>query len=140
MGEKVDLPGGHWAEVRDPMDITVDEVRPLKEKLVELGRARKGASSPVGSVAASGSINPMAGFAAPPVEESPVGEQLDQIEGFEHAAMAFFIVSWDFDFAPSAETLRKLPIPVYNALDAAVAPYLGEVFPQFKKDDSPTTP
>lgn len=140
---KLELPNGHWAELKDSQDLTVDEARPLQEWYFTLAKAREKAA-PVGAVAASGALHPIAGgAAAAPVyvedSASSVAETLDQVAEIERGCMAFFIESWDFPFEPVPENLGKLPLSVYNALDTAIAPHLEEVFPHMKKG-TPTTP
>jgi hypothetical protein len=140
MTTRIELPGNHWAELRDPMDVTERDLRPLKEAFLGLSEQRKGPTPGVGEVAVTGAVQ----LGAPPVavaNRTPVGEQLDQIEAFEHEAMAFFVVAWDFEADPTPDALWDIPIPVKNALDKATAPLLQEMFPGLKDDDGrPTTP
>jgi len=141
MTTKIDLPGGHWAELKDPMDVTERDRRPLKESLVKLGQAQRTPPQPVGAASALGAINPFAPPAPEPIPAMEVAERLDLIEAYERLCMSFFIVSWDFDFPVSDDALLDLPSPVYNALEKATAPFLKEVIPSQESDDgTPTAP
>lgn len=146
MTTHIELPGGHWAELRDPMETSERERRPLKARFLELSRTGTVAAHPVGAVAVTGALHPMAGggpsTAAAPAPQVSVDEELDLIETFEHEAIAFFVVAWDFPFEPSPDALYDLPVPCFTALSTAVTPLLSTMFPGLNENDDgrPTIP
>ncbi|HEV8065122.1 MAG TPA: hypothetical protein VGP46_09830 [Acidimicrobiales bacterium] len=141
---KVDLPGGAWVELRDPMDATERQRRPLREAFMEMGRAQRGPSTPAGSDAVTTPLPPQLG-GGQPVNEVPVAETLDAIDDFTHKAVAFFITAWSFEFPCTPESLYDIPVPIYNAIDEAALPMIQEMIPQLKPakpalGEVPTTP
>jgi hypothetical protein len=148
MSTHLDLPGDHWAEIKDPMDITVDEAQPLKARFLSLGRELNASKAPVGSVAATGALHPIAGGPSDPApapaldDDSLSDDKIAKYLAFGRQSMAFFIEKWDFGFEPSGENLGKIPVPVYDKLDEHIAPLIGQIIPELKPKDkeTPTTP
>lgn len=141
MGDKLQLPGGHHAILKDPMEITERQARAVQRKFVELGRKMRGPGQANDDVVLTPDPT-----RAPAVEDDADGmsdEKLDLVEEFEHYIIAYFIESWDFDFKPTGVNLYDLPRPVYNKLDEATEPLIAELVPAMKKKregDSPTRP
>lgn len=140
MSDRIELPAGHWAEIRDPMEVTERQKRPLKALRISLGKAfaAKPSTEPVPTPDPS---NP-ATAPKSAADLMSVDELLDATEAFEYNSAAFFIESWDFDFPPTADSVQDIPGPVYAELDKAIGQRLIVLFPDMeqKKPDSPTTP
>jgi hypothetical protein len=41
MSNRIELPGDHWADIKDPMEITERELSPLKEAFLKMEDARR---------------------------------------------------------------------------------------------------
>ena len=136
MSDRIDLPGEHWAVLKDPMEITERQARALQRKFMEVGRQ---ARPEVGSVAQT---TPDPTKPAVPAGPNLTDEQLDLITEFEHEVVAYFITEWDFEFPPTAEAMNDLPVPVYRSLDDATEPLVGVLIPALakKSEAGPTTP
>jgi len=114
---RVELPGDHWAELRDPMDVTERERRPLKVAYGEFARS----------------------LSEQPADASGGGEVDDLIasgEAFERSSLVFCVTAWGGPrldgVAISEEALDDIPAPVYTALSVAVAPIIKMMFPNPK--------
>lgn len=130
---RIDLPRGHWVELKDPWEITERE----RNAIVADNAAKTG-----GNRASRRQNAGLAGTAPASDDEDPRAEFLAAVDA-GHGLVARFISAWGgplLDGKPiTQETLVDLPAPLYVAIDAAVTPALREVFPRAKKED-PTEP
>jgi hypothetical protein len=145
MGDKIELPGGEWAELRDPYTVTERERRPLKRAFLALSQAGSTNEAP-GEVAVNTPVPPQLGGGAS-ASLADLDAKMTAMEDFEAQAAAFFVTSWSFPTAPSADALLDLPAAAYAAIDEAVSDRLGVLFPQLAKakaqaegEPDPTTP
>lgn len=126
--ERVDLPGGQWAELRDPLEVSERERRPLKQAQFGLSRDRRKGEKP-GDEAVTTPVAPQLGG---PTKSAPSlsDEDFRVYQGFTDQLIAFFVASWSFDPAPSEDTLLDLPAAAYTALEKAVQPRVDVLFPE----------
>lgn len=140
MGEKLQLPGGHWAILKDPAEITVKQARGLQRRYLEFGRQTRASK-----VQKSDDVVLTPDPTKPPEEDEDVltDERFEANTDFEHDVIAYFIEEWDFDFKPTGANLDELPVTVFNKLDDATEPLVEELIPAIRKrkrGDSPTRP
>lgn len=133
--ERVELPREHWVEVRDPWDITEDERNALWADLARQSRSRQPSPAPGGDLAPPPSI----------ADVDPEKEIRSRSENGRRL-MAMLFVKWGgplLDDRPlTIEEIAKVPVPLFNALDAVVMPAVRELFPFLggARETSPTTP
>lgn len=138
MNEKISLPDGGWALLRDPQNITERQRRPINRLQARV------AGSAVGALLAHKATMSDAEFE----EESRKilgSEDFALLDELNDALIGVLVESWSYDSEPSAETALDLPGPVYEALKNECAKYVTALAPQFNPADadnpeSPTGP
>jgi hypothetical protein len=137
---RIELPGGAWAELRDPYTVTERERRPLKRAFLALSRVGTADEKP-GDVVVETPLAPMQGGSASPADDlGDFDAKLDAMEDFESAAAAFFITAWSFDSEPSADALLDIPAAAYAALEKACGERLEVLFPNLAQQGNTETP
>lgn len=139
---RVELPGGNWAELRDPMEVTEKERRPLKRAYAELAKelSKRAAERQGPATAAITPVPPQLGGTGPssrsPLDDVDVDVLLDAGDVFERQAVVFCVTSWGGPRLDGKEItpdgLDDIPAPVYTALSVAVAPIVEVLFPNPK--------
>ena len=139
---KTTLPGGHWAKLRDPMDITVTDRDAIDDLRFEIASTALENRPPPGEQAVASPDPTKPGPPAPVVNMEVVKKVRDLQRGIENEVFALFIEEWDFGFPPNANNMRRLPAPVHDALDKLVGPLTKELMPGFgaTDDGDPTKP
>lgn len=144
MSTKIDLPGGGWAEIKDPDELTnrdrkllrrhVLAASGLREKLIAAGVDPEAAKEAQIDAAAGARI---AALLTP--------DDMDLTDAAQGAFIVAYVASWDADRPlPTMDTVDDLPGPVYDVLAKATTA-LGdgsvEVSPDGAVDAaSPTVP
>ena len=108
---RLDLPGGAWAELRDPEAVTERQRKPF---IGALGRAAKAEGSEDGGLTA-------------------------MIEVQDTLVMAM-ISSWSFELPIAADSLLDLPHKTVSALRTACTKFQAELLPDFGVDPDPASP
>jgi hypothetical protein len=158
--EKVDLPSGGWAILRDPDTITVKMRKPLQRVQMRVGfdadlqavvryqmrvqrellAARKAAAD-AGVEFDDESFEPSL---PQTVKQSALSdEQLDLLGDLATVTTVTLIESWSFDAPVSRDALEDLPPKDFDALVEAAAKYRDDLLPSFDvdpDDNSPTEP
>ena len=126
MSTKIDLPGGGWAEIKDPEELTNRERKLLR-------RHAFGARELRGKLLATG-IKPGTKVQDIPddLEEKLLGqltaEDLEGADGIQAAFIVAYTASWSLTAPdgnplplPTMETVDDLPGPIYDALSSATS-------------------
>lgn len=140
MSEKISLPDGAWAVLRDPEMVTERQRRPL----VQL--QRKVLGSDVGGVLVGAQ-----GTDLSPAETlqllRPVmaSDDFNMIEQIDDLLMVVLIDSWSYEQPVTVDATLDLPRPARSALLAACKPLLGKLLGDTSDEDvldpaSPTVP
>lgn len=118
MSTKIDLPGGGWAEIKDPEELTNRERKLLR-------RHAFGARELRGKLLATG-IKPGTKVQDIPddLEEKLLGqltaEDLEGADGIQAAFIVAYTASWSLDRPlPTMETVDDLPGQVFDAIAEA---------------------
>lgn len=118
---RVELPGGEWAELRDPRKVSERLRRPILAAQADLRRF-----GVPGDMESTG-----AGFGA---AMTAYGELNDLM-------VVALVSAWSLESPVSLESVLDLPGDVYDALRQAVAPFTTDLLPDFGPTvaaDSPT--
>jgi hypothetical protein len=136
--EKIALPDGGWALLRDPQNITERQRRPLNRLQARV------AGSAVGALIAHKATMTDVEFE----EESRKilgSEDFALLDELNDALIGVLVDSWSYDSEPSADAALDLPGPVYEALKNECAKHVTALAPQFtpvdaENPESPTAP
>lgn len=109
--EKIDLPGGAWASLRDPAVVTERQRKPF---VTAMGRASK----------FEGMDD--SGFAA--------------ILDLQDSLVLALVDSWSFDAPVSADGMLDLPAQTVDALRRACQPFQAGLLPDFAPTPDPASP
>jgi hypothetical protein len=136
---KISLPDGAWAVLRDPETVTERRRRPL----VRLQRRTIAKAAP--ALAELDIQNMSAGEALKAIGPLLSDEDFDALEDIDDLVIAVLVESWSFDFAVSAENSLDLPGPTRSALLKECHPLLGKLLGETSDEDvldpeSPTEP
>ena len=144
MTTRIDLPGGAWADIKAP-----DELTNRDRKL--LRRYAMGAMGVRSKLLAAGfGADQLATGISDPEIEAKIGDTLtaDDLDATDSAQSAFivsYLSAWSLDRPlPTMDTVDDLPGPVFDALAKATTS-LGDATPDFGPDGamdpaSPTVP
>lgn len=158
--EKIDLPSGGWAELRDPETITVRMRRPIERVQMRLGwdsdiqslarwqtRVAKEIEAAKQQAEDSGEEFDAAAFEPSipaPLRQSDVSdEQLDLLSDLTDAVTVALVESWSYPAPVGMDALQDLPQKDYEALLEAASKHRDAVLPNFGVDPekgSPTEP
>lgn len=138
MSEKIPLPDGGWALLRDPEQVSERQRRPLNRLQARV------AGSAVGALVAHKALMSDDEFE----EESRKvlgSDDFALLDDLNDALIDVLVESWSYDSEPSADAALDLPGRVYEALKNECAKYVSALAPQFTPSDadnpeSPTGP
>lgn len=108
---RIDLPGGAWAELRDPDVVTERQRKPL---ITAMGRASKYEG----------------------MDDSGFGAILD----VQDATILVMVAAWSFEAPVSAEGLLDLTGKTVDALRKACQPFQTDLMPDFSPTPDPESP
>lgn len=109
--DKIDLPGGGWAALRDPDTVTERQRKPF---IKAVGRAGN-----------------LAGF-----EDGGIGALLD----VQDALVLALVDSWSYDGPVTADALEDLPHKAISSLRLACQAFRDELLPDFGPTPDPASP
>jgi hypothetical protein len=140
MGNKVSLPDGAWAVLRDPESVTERQRRPL----IRLRRRMLGSS--VGERLLDSDLSSLPTGDALRLLQPVIGsDDFNLLEEIDDLIIAILVESWSFDAEPSVESVLDLPASVRRALIAECKPLVGPLVGEASDEDvlnpdSPTEP
>lgn len=109
--DKIDLPGGAWAQLRDPDTVTERQRKPF---IHAVGRVSKADEMSDGGLSA--------------------------LVDVQDALVLAMVESWSFDAPVSADGLLDLPHKAATALRLACTPFQPELMPDFGPTPDPESP
>lgn len=104
---RIELPGGAWADIRDPEELSERHRRPVKNL----------ASASVATIARLEGISAGEDMAALGITE----EEADRLTRLQDATIVAVVAAWSYDLPVTADALLDLPGAAYDALAAATA-------------------
>lgn len=145
--EKISLPDGGWALLRDPRRVTERQRRPVTRLQAKV------MGSAVGALLAEKERREAAGEAAGPLDEwfteesrKLMGSQdYMLLDDYNDALIEALVAEWSYDGTPSADAALDLPGEAYEALKAECAKHMNALTVNFSPDNaqvetSPTEP
>lgn len=143
MAEHVTLPSGATADLRDAVDVTERQRRPIKRIQAKLAAL----PSFVAAIKEAEAAQNADGGALTPDQQLAIaggmGEAFDLLEELNDSLIGAVVRGWSYPFPVSADASQDLPGRDLDALRAACAPYLKDLMPNFEPTpdaDSPTVP
>jgi hypothetical protein len=137
--QRINLPSGATADIRDIADVTERQRRPIKRIQTRL------AGLPAFVNAVEEAKTQADGVDLTPDQQLKIaagmGEAFDLLEDLNDALVAALVAGWSYGFAVSADACQDLPGRDLDALRTAVSPYLTQLNPDFDPNpaaDSPT--
>lgn len=115
---RVLLPYDAWADLRDPKLVPERLRRPVKAALFAIQRDAEAWKT----VAANGDTSQM------------TPETIGAFDDLNDLAAVALIADWSYGLPVNVDTLRDTPGAVYDAIQAAVAPLMLEMMPNFTAD------
>lgn len=117
----VDLPNGEWLELRDPEDVTERARRKVSNIIGRLTPAtRKLVSTPADP-------NQPADERDANVMATITETDLETFDSLNDLLAEALIEKWSLSIPVEAAAMPDLPSKMYRAVQAAVAPYIGQV-------------
>lgn len=155
--EKVDLPSGGWAVLRDPETITQRQRRPLDRLQMRVGfdsdvqallrwqlRVRREFETAQKDAADRGVEFDVESFepssTAPVRQDVLTDDQLDLLGSLVETATVMLIESWSHEQPVTVDGLEDLPPKDYTALVEAAGKYRDQLMPSFDVDPAPESP
>lgn len=124
MTDKIELPGGNWAKLRDPQDITDKQRRPLAKLQRLLAASDLGDAltqrAEMGEEVTEKQLNDL-------LKPVLAGEEWDLLESTSDLLVVALVEEWSFEQPITAESVQNLPGRVSKALRAACDPLLTDV-------------
>lgn len=145
MSAHLTLPSGATADLRDVIDVTERQRRPIRRFQSQLSAMPAFAAA----VREAEAVQKAAGDGtdlAPDVQlklAAGMGEAFDVLESLNDAVVAAMVRGWSFPFPVTADAAQDLPGRDLDALRTACAPFIRELMPNFEPSpdaDSPTAP
>ena len=131
--DKIDLPDGGWALIRDPRRVTERQRRPVTRLQARV------AGSEVGALLATKDKLPDDEF-----EEHARrvlgSDDFALLDDLNDALIEALVDSWSYDVPVSKDAALDLPGPVYEALKAACAKHVMELAPNLEPTPEDPTP
>lgn len=123
MSEKLLLPDGGWALLRDPAKVPERLRRPVLTLTTRLNPQIKA-------------------MKAAPVDEEVVldAEVLERFEDLNDLVIVAMVAEWSFDLPISPETVGDLPGDAYDVLRQETARGIRELLPDFSPNPDPASP
>lgn len=116
MTTRHDLPGGQWAEFRDPADVPERLRRPITRLGPKAAQLVKADGAEISA------------------------EDIDLMYAMNDAVVLALATAWSFAEPITAEGLGNLPGPAYDALLKLAAPSVEALLPDFGPNPAPESP
>jgi len=127
MTQRIDLPSGGWAELRDPIDVCERLRRPVVQAMGSLTKHDIEQVSPESADGTDPAV-------------------LARFQSLNDLVAVALVESWSFDAAVTVANLQELPGRDYDAVLRAVSPMVSGLLPDFSPsreavaDPKATTP
>jgi hypothetical protein len=133
--QRINLPSGATADLREVADVTERGRRPIKRIQTRLAGlpAFVNAVEEAQSQAEGVDLTPEAQLKI----AAGMGEAFDLLEDLNDSLVVALVAGWSYAFPVSVDACQDLPGRDLDALRAAVSPYLAQLNPDF--DPSPET-
>jgi len=155
--ERVDLPSGNHAILRDPETITVKMRKPLQRIQMRLGfdsdlqslvryqmrvmRELTAAQKAAADAGAEFDLESFEPSLPSPVRQAELSdEQLDLLGDLATTSTVTLIESWSFSAPVTRDALEDLPPKDFEALVEVAAKYRDDLIPNFDVDPDPESP
>lgn len=133
MSEKISLPSGGWAVLRDPAAVPVKLRRPVEKALLTLGQSQ--AKTVLASAPELSDSQKAAEVA------STINPQiLDQFNDLNDLLIVARVESWSFELPISIDSLGELVQEDYALLQKISAENVTSMVPNFGLSNDPTSP
>lgn len=136
MSEKITLPSGGWAIVREPSAVPVRLRRPVEKALLALGQSQaKSALSSAPDLTDDQKVAEVAASINPAI--------LDQFNDLNDLLIIARIESWSFEFSIDLDSIGNLSQSDFEILQEISAKDVTSMMPKFgisNEPDSPTKP
>jgi hypothetical protein len=133
MSEKISLPSGGWAVLRDPAAVPVKLRRPVEKALLTLGQSQAKTV-----LAASPELTDSQKAAEVASTINP--EILDQFNDLNDLLIVARVESWSLDLPIVIESLGDFAQGDYEALQEVAAKDVTEMMPRFGISNDPNSP
>lgn len=146
MGQRIDLPGGQWAELRDPKTVSTRQRRLYQHAMRKLppetvnrldainGRRVAAENAKDDEALRLANLEMQGVYAALPDVE------VEAIDDASDAAAAALVSAWSFPEPVSLDAILDLPANVGDALRAAAAPLVAGMFLDASPDPNRSAP
>lgn len=132
------LPSGSTADLREVADVTERQRRPIKRIQTKLA-GLPAFTSAVAEAQAQGD-----GADLTPEQQlriaAGMGEAFDLLEELNDSLVVALVAGWSYGFAVNVDAVQDLPGRDLDALRKAVAPYLGQLNPDFEPSPDAASP
>lgn len=133
MSEKIALPSGGWAILRDPAAVPVKLRRPVEKALLALGQSQaKNALTNSADLSDTQKAAEVAASINPQI--------LDQFNELNDLLILARIESWSFDFPISKESLGEFAQADFEMLQEISAKDVTSMMPKFGISNDPESP
>lgn len=140
MAEHITLPSGATADLRDAVDVTERQRRPIKRIQAKLAALPSFVAAIKEAEAAQKSV----GGELTPDQQLAIaggmGEAFDLLEELNDSLIGAVVRGWSYPFAVSVDAAQDLPGRDLDALRTACGPYLRELLPSFEPTPDPNSP
>ena len=104
--ERVELPSGAWADLRPGNTVTERQRRPVNRLMNGIDRSKFGQDDPQWT-----------------------DDELERLEQLNDVVAAACVAAWSYEWPITVDSVQDLPSGDYDALRAAVAPKILDMFP-----------
>ena len=125
MSEKISLPSGGWAVLREPAAVSVKLRRPVEKALMAVGRGRAKAALNSDASEVAANLDPAV---------------LDQFYELNDLLILARVESWSFEFDITKDSLLELAQPDYEELQKASAVDVASMIPNFGLSNDQASP
>ena len=133
MSEKISLPSGGWAVLREASAVPVKLRRPVEKAILALGQSQaKNALVSAPDLSDSEKVAEVAASIKP--------EILDQFNDLNDLLIVAVVESWSFEAPISVESLGDFSQADYEALQTIAAKDVTSMMPRFGASNDPDSP
>lgn len=133
--QRITLPSGATADLRDVADVTERQRRPIKRAQMKLASNQNFVAS-VKDVSDGENMTPEAQLAL----AAEIGPALDDLDNLNDLLIPAMVAGWSYGFPVSADAALDMPGRDYDALRKAVAPFMSQLSPDFEPSADPASP
>lgn len=149
---RLDLPGGAWADIRDPKKITRNGRKPVRQTLMALSRYRTELLEWALAVKSQETATTSGIIGMQPIDPeaekkfegySPDDHEMDLLEATQEALTVALVSSWSFDLPITTDSLNEIPSDAADLLIEHCDQFIDQISfsAQPSPDESsPTTP